>query len=1113
MKLTLLTLILCISSVLAENANSQIARVNIQASNVQTKEIIKQIEEQTDYLFVYNYDKVDLSEKISVNASDVPVAEVLSKVFKNSDIIYAMEGNNILLMKRSEPVDQKGELIVTQENTRQIGGVVRDEHGDPIIGASIIVKGSTTGVVSDVDGNFSLIVGDKAVLEIRYIGYLPEEVVVGSKTNINVFLREDLKKLDEVIVVGYGTNSKRNLTSAVSTVDTDKLKNLTTSSVTDALAGRAAGLIVTKEGGGVNKKSSVSIRGGGKPIVVIDGIVSEYEDFENINSDDIESMSVLKDAASTAVYGARAGNGVLVIKTKTGIRGLRVNYSYDQSWSEPTYLEKKLNSYERAIFDNTVRDLYNLDPKWTADELEKYRTGSDPYNYPNVDWQKITLRNFAPESKHSLTVRGGSEFNRFYVSFQAYDQESMYKEKTDSYKRYNVRMNEISEFKEIGLTLTFGLDGYITNYRRPYSQYSDGYSGTWGHIQNKSPMELAYNQYGQLYAVYDHPLAEISPESGYKKWDDKMINGLFNAEWNVYGIEGLKLKAGGNYRFFFDDGKYWKKTATQYDLEGNTGPAYPVSLQYINWSGRMYTLQFFADYKRSFLDETHNVSATFGYEQHYIFYRDFSALRKNYIFMIDQMGAGPSDTMENSGSEAEEGRAGWVGKASYNYKKKYYIDGSFRRDGSDYFPKNKRWGTFLAGSAAYAISEEPFFQPLKDRNILNFFKVRVSYGQTGLDRDSGIGRFSYLPSYGLTERGYVLDGKIVPTFSEGALISDDITWYTIKDFDIGFDFNALGERLSGTFDYFYKKTTGYLTSPSKVGYTDPLGLALPNVKSDGEHRRAGYEFALAWKDNIGDLGYEVGANFTYFDQLVAVAWNEDLAKQKNPYKRDLQKKGYYTLGYKNLGYYTNSDDVMNAPRRDGSSNLVAGDIKYRDINGDGIIDTNDETYIGKNRFPRGNYGIFANLNYKGFFANLLFQGATSRDLYIEDVVRGQSTTGYTMVYPYQLDYWMPDNRNATFPRIAMNADINGNNNYQTSDFWLVNGKYFRLKSAQIGYDFRKKLLRNVSWLYKLEVVLSGQNLFTISPATKYGFDPENGSTNNYDYPIQRTYALSVNVGF
>lgn len=769
-KLALLFLFVCLWETTAASSYSQVTKLNLEVNGT-ILQVLKSIENQSEFTFVYKLDEVNLDENVSVDMKNKSINEVLDALLRDKSLGYRITDRHIVLFKKEkEEVKQ-----VSQQANTVVTGTIVDDFGEPVIGANVLVKDQPgIGTTTDMRGKFSLDLKDiKApVLVISFIGYTTQEVVVGGKTTLNITLKEDSKALEEVVVIGYGTNSKRNLTSAVSTVDASKIKNIPVANVTDALAGRAAGLIVTQSGGGLGKRSTVSIRGGGTPIVVIDGFVSEYDDFVNLNSDDIESMSILKDAAAAAVYGARAGDGVLVVKTKGGLKGLRVDYSFNQSWSEPTYLEKKLNSFERASFDNTVRDMYGLERRWTDEELDKYRTGSDPYNYPNVDWQKVMLRNFAPENKHSLAVRGGSEFNKYYVSFQAYDQGSMYKGSAESYKRYNIRMNESSEFKDLGLTLNFGLDGYIENMKTPRSQYSSGYWATWGHIQNKSPMELDRNKEGQIYIGYDNPLAEISSESGYYKSDVKMVNGLFNAEWKVIGVEGLKLKVSGNYRFGMFDSKSWVKTAPQYDLDGNKGPDYPVSLSYNTGSYRQWTMQYFADYNRSFLDETHNVSATIGYEQNYSFYRGFNALRKNYIFMIDQMGAGPSDTMENGGSESEAGRAGLVARAAYNYKKKYYIEGSLRHDGSDLFPKDRRWGNFFSGSAAWAVSEESFFQPLKDRNILNFFKARISYGQVGLN---AVSPFSYLTSYNLQERGYVVDGKIVPTFSEGALISDDIS--------------------------------------------------------------------------------------------------------------------------------------------------------------------------------------------------------------------------------------------------------------------------------------------------------------------------------------------------
>ena len=535
-KLALLFLIVSLWEATAALSYSQVTKLNLEMNGT-ILQVLNSIENQSEFTFVYKLNEVNLDEKVSVDLKNKSIDEVLEVLLRNKSLGYKITDRHIVLFKKEEVKQQSQPITI-------VTGTIVDDFGEPVIGANVLVKDQAgIGTTTDMNGKFSLDLKDikSPVLVISFIGYTTQEVVVGNKTTLNITLKEDSKALEEVVVIGYGTNSKRNLTSAVSTVNTEKMKNVPVANVTDALAGRATGLIVTSAGGGLNKQSTVSIRGGGTPIVVIDGFVSEYNDFVNLNSDDIESMSILKDAAAAAVYGQRAGNGVLVVKTKNGLKGLRVDYSFNQSWSEPTYLEKKLDSYERASFDNTVRNLYGLEPRWTDEEIEKYRTGSDPYNYPNTDWQKIMLRNLTPETKHSLAVRGGSEFNKYYVSFQAYDQKSMYKADTEWFKRYNVRMNEVSEFKDLGLKLTFGLDGYISTMQTPRSQYSTGYWQTWGHIQNQGPMGLAYNKDGQIYVGYDNPVAEVSSESGYFKFDNKMITGLFNAECNVYGVEGLNV--------------------------------------------------------------------------------------------------------------------------------------------------------------------------------------------------------------------------------------------------------------------------------------------------------------------------------------------------------------------------------------------------------------------------------------------------------------------------------------------------------------------------------------------------------------------------------------------
>lgn len=993
----------------------------------------------------------------------------------------------------------------------KITGKVVDESGEVIIGASVKVQGTAIGTITNLDGEFTLEAPKRGVLEITYIGYKTQEVPIGKLKNLRITMEEDTKALDEVVVVGYGTTSKRKTTSAIATVDAESIAKVPTANITQSLAGKAPGLIVSTSGGGIGKYSTVSIRGGGTPLVVIDDVIAEYRDFENLNADDIDQMTILKDASATAVYGARASNGILMVVTKQGKAGkMSINYNYNYNMSQLTDLPKKLGSYDAAYYLNLSQINDGQKPSYSPEEMEKFRTGSDPYNYPDVDWQGLTLRSFAPEQKHTLSISGGSEKVKVFTGLSYYDQESIYKFNTHNMQRYNMRTNLVADFKEIGLKVTSGLDGYISHTTAPSSHFGTGYFYVWGHIQNKKPMELAYNKFGQLYQQSDNPLVEISPEAGYNKSKILSINANLALEWSVPQVAGLRLKALGHYRVNSDQTKQWTKTPIMYDQEGNPGTPNKPNLTKWYYTGNNYTTQFFANYDRTF-NEVHTVGATVGIEASKYIFDNSTLSREEYLLDVDQIGAGPVSTSKNSAYEAEMAKAGVVARLKYDYASKYVAEASMRYDGSDNFPKDKRWGVFYSGSLAWVLSEESFWKPLKNKHIFDQFKIRGSYGEIGLDETN---RYSYMASYGLSERGYLIAGQFVPGFSEGALVSKDISWYTSKNMNIGFDFGSLNNRLSGSVDYFRMSTTGYLASPSNVGYTAPLGTSLPNVKTNGENIRQGAEFILQWKEKRGDFEYTVSANLTYFDQYWNINPFESEVDLKNPYKRSTQAKGYYGIGYTNLGFYQSKEDVMNSPKRPGSVNLGAGDIKYEDFNGDGIIDGADQHRIGKNGFPRANYGVNLDLNYKGWFLSMLWQGATARDMYMGNMIQGNPSGGYLpVIYGFQTDTWTPDNRDALYPRLRSSSNYNGNNNYGSSDFWLINGAYLRLKNCNIGYNFKHKILKKTAWITKCNLSLSGYNILTFSPATKYGMDPEIGNANMYDYPVQRTYSISLNIGF
>lgn len=841
-------------------------------------------------------------------------------------------------------------------------------------------------------------------------------------------------------------------------------------------------------------------------------------DFQNLSPEDIEGISILKDASATAVYGSRATNGIIQVTTKQGKSGkLNINYDFSYSISQPSIWPKKLHAYERAEWANTARTNDGLEPIYNETALKALKDGSDPEHFSDTDWRGLVLNDWAPQTKHTVTFSGGGENSKFYASLGHIYQNSLYKNDNHFMKRTNFRLSVETGLRDLGLTFRGALDGYRQHNQHPYTSTANGYGQVFSHINDKLPTTPGLNKYGLPYNVIDNPIAETASDTGYNRNYQNVINGKGEILWDCLWVDGLRLRVASNYRYYGESVKQWRKDAAQYDWDSTT-PVYlnqPL-LYHSSSNGYSYTNQAFAEYNHKFND-VHSVSALAGFEQYYQKGEQYWLQRDKYQFDIDQIGAGNANTKDNGGSEAELGRMAWIFQLKYDYAKKYYAEFSMREDGSDYFAPGKRWGTFFSGSLGWVVTKEKFMQPLVDRNILNLLKIRASYGETGLD--SSAGRFAYLTSYNLNNEAYVVDGKYVPGFSEGALPSPDLTWYTTKQTVVGFDFASLNYRLSGSFDYFYYSTKGYLMTPVGESYSNTaLGISAPKVKSNSEHRRAGFEITLGWKDNIGDLKYAVNGNFTYFDQLWALDESESKSSVLNPYQRSQQQKGYYGLLYHNLGFYKSAEDVYNSAGYINAYNsgyLTAGDIKYEDTNGDGRITSEDGRRLGKSTVPRGQFGLNLSAEWRGISFSTLFQGSTAFDMYLSGGAAMQTGQTSTMpvAYPYQRDTWTTSNTDAKYPRLMSNTNLNSNNNYISSDFWLINGAYLRMKDIQVNYDLKYSVLKNIKWISHLRVGVSGQNIFTISESTKYGLDPENSSTAGYGYPVERSFAFTLNLGF
>ena len=876
-------------------------------------------------------------------------------------------------------------------------------------------------------------------------------------------------------------------------------------------------MIVQAHGGGINSTPSVSIRGGGEPLYVIDGIIRSKEDFANLSPDDIAAMSILKDASATAVYGSRATNGIIQVTTKQGKEGkASIEYDFNASFAQPSVWPEKMNVWDRAHYANVGRLNDGLDPIFTDQAIQTMRDGSDPLHYSNTNYRDLVLRDWAPQMKHTIRVTGGTENNKYYVSLGRIDQNSLYRSDNHWLKRTNFRLANSAFIEKIGLHVNAALDGYVNIQNHPYTSSASGYYQVFSHINDNNPLIPGVNKHGLPYMTQDNPVAETAKDAGFIKNKNNVINGKGELIWDCLWVKGLKLRAASNYRYYSQTVKSWRKDAAKYEWDSKL-PQYDNKplLKHDANTGYSFTNQIFAEYSGQFGD--HSVSALAGFEQYYEKTEGYWAQRENYAFNIPQIGVGDANSQTNDGWEAELGRAAWIGQVKYNYKNKYYVEGSMRYDGSDRFAPGDRWGAFFSGSLGWVVTEEKFMKNLVDKNILNSLKLRASYGETGLDSDAG--RFQYLTSYNLDPYALVVNGKYVPGFSEGNLPSPDLTWYTTKQFDLGFDFSSLGTRLYGSFDYFYYSTTGYLMAPKGDSYLNTaLGIGMPKIKSDSEFRREGVELQLGWRDNIGAFKYDVAANFTFYNQLWALDENEGESARMNPYQRNQQRiQKTSGLRLENLGYYQSAQDVYNSvgdPSAFNTGYVTAGDIQYRDTNGDGQITGDDMRFLGKSGSPRGQYGININLSYKGFYLSMLFQGSTPFDTAIPaslGMKTGMSGS-LPVMFDHQTDFWTPENRDAQYPRLMSNTNLNGNYNYYNSDYWLVNGAYLRMKDFQFGYDFKYKLLKNVGWLTRAKVGLAGQNIFTISKLTKYGIDPES-SADNYGYPVERTIAFTLNLGF
>lgn len=1009
--------------------------------------------------------------------------------------------------------------LVSQSKT--VTGVVLDATNIPVIGANVIVKGTTNGTVTDMDGRFSLQnVPENAVLQVSYIGYLDQEIPVSGKSTVQVLLKEDTQKLDEVVVVGYGVQKKANLTGSVATVKYgQELENRPITDPSQALSGKTTGVWVSQNSGAPGSDgATIRVRGYGtlnntEPLVLIDGVEGRMAE---LAPNDIESITVLKDAASAAIYGSRAANGVVLIETKKG-SGDKVTINYN-GYFGVQQLGRRYNlisnSAEYMELWNTAFTNSGSDPLFPNDVIEAFRNGNDPYRYPSTNYFDEVFRN-AFTTQHNLSATVGGKKSHSYISLGYLNNNGIIKN-TDS-ERYSLTVNT-----EAKVTDWLKMGARARMMRKTTNQPYDGISRVIYMMANGHPFSTPYLQDGKTFggsqALYmsgdkaGQPIVDTrNPFPDLYNGLNQSINTFMkgNAYMTIDFMKGLSLTA--QYSAQYNNNNQDKYNQLLYcytDLEGSNKSKpldFPSTLYvYRKVEDELYST-FFANlnFNKSF--GKHDVSALLGFQQEALTKRLTSAQKtdpaKDDLHQVDSGSKNPTAT----GNKYQWRMLSYFGRVNYAFDGKYLAEFNLRADGSSRFAKGNRWGYFPSVSAGWRLSEEGF---VKNLGIFDNLKLRASWGKLGNQNIGSSSNSDYFPYLTVLSQDYANSYNYNNTLAPGAavtgLVDPDITWETTTSTDIGIDMGFFKNRLSIEADYFMKKTTDIIVQlpiPLIMG-----GLTAP-FENIGEMKNNGFELNINWQDNVSkDFSYNIGANLTYIDNEVV-----KFRGGKSPDQLYLIREGYSykTLyGFIQEGVYQSDEEAKQHMHSNGYV-PEAGDLRYKDVNGDGKLDYQDKQEIG-NTIPKFTYGINAGLTWKNFDLNLQFAGIAGVHGYFQNAwTEPLGISGGTITERWR-DAWTPENPSNELPKIKVNDTWNR----QQSSFWACNMSWFKLKNVQLGYTLPKALSQKM-FLQKCYVYVNATDLFTLVSSKYEGFDPERDTfADGYGhYPIPRVFTLGLNLTF
>ncbi len=998
-----------------------------------------------------------------------------------------------------------------------VTGTVLDENGTPLEGATVQVTGKSGGTLSNENGVFSISVESESdMLSIDFVGYISQNIRVGNQRSITVTLQpnRETEKMNEVVVVGYGKQKRANVTGAIATMGAKQLSVVPAGNTANLLAGQLPGLIaVQRSSEPGNDNPELSIRGFGNALVVVDGIVGR--DFNRLDPNEIESISILKDAASTAVYGVNGGNGVVLVTTKKGTRGKpEFNYTFNYGVQKVTSYPRLVNSAEFAELKNEAAVNIGGTPVFSDEDIQKFKDGSDPINFPNIDYYKLFVKDYTPQKQHNLSVRGGSESIRYFFNVSKFDQEAMWRGGNQNYGRYNFRSNVEAN---VGKNLLISVDlGGRTEDRNNLVQ--DAYlMASW--MQYQWPINNPYTPDGKIQNTNYGLIAYLDQDmTGYIKNRINTYQANVTIDYKIPFVPGLSAKLTGAHDLLINDNKHWMKEYGLYawdpvnNVSVRTGSRESNFLNMQNSKAIRTRLQGSLNYARKFA-EKHNVTGLLLYEEMEDRNTALSGQRIGYVVPIDQIFAGPSLNQSTGGSASDNGRRSYVGRATYDYLGKYLLEYSFRYDGSPLFPEAGRWGYFSGYSGGWRVSDENFF---KDNvKVLDFLKLRASYGVTGIDNT--VSPFQYIAGYNYPSGNYIYGGTTVSQgFTDAGIPNPAVTWQENKITNIGAELGFWNRMLEVEIDVFKRYQSGLFgTRATQIPSTFGASLPAENINSDIVK---GFEVVVRHNHNINQVNYNVSANVSFakrqWDHFETRAFTSDYDKWMN------DVNGRYTnraTGFvKYIGQFQNQEEIDNSPIQDGNGNrtLLPGDFKFEDFNGDGIIDGRDIQPTGLGTTPEIMYGLNINLSWKKFNVAMNWQGAANFQVHLQHFLI-QPFANDMSTYAYWLDRWRradPKDPNSEWipGRYPATRNDGTPNNNRASTYWLRDASYFRLKSLNIGYTIDHPMLSKAG-MKAINIFVSGQNLLTFT-GLEY-MDPETPSGRLSVYPLMKTYNAGISVTF